>query len=838
MEVSCKIVDPFYCIWLEKGQFHIEDVDFQKIISLSKTQLEWFTNSIAVLVKEPAWKFFSKSGNDDAGITRLSKFQTPSGWFLSYEGRHWNFLNENAPSISRNPFEAPRKLGGKDEDLDRPESEPVLKSLSEKPCFRWNNSNQHADGLFTHLEDEKAAPEERENQYLKIEKTVGLPFNAATNGLSSSPHSNSLQLNIAADSHVVEELNVSPAVQPQFFNFDEPKSDSCSKKAVASTFNDSNFVIPVVKEAFCELSTEGNKEKKAHFNNSLSNNEFCPTGQVSSDFGFSNRFKNTKGSKASHVPKILKHYIRKQTSFNNVWTALLKSEFNGVSECCIWSVNVDSSSKCLNFPSTISNSKVSFLRGSPCKDDFSLKNQLEFSSPISVGSEDSVDSSNEVDLKLDCEIEKTDLNALFNDEETPSNKIPMDLPKDLFIKHCSPDVVMIQESKKDTLNSVFIKSLLSFMDIGWDFVAPVGSYEGILTMWDSSKIWITEVIKRRFSLSIKCLTLCEKVRILISLIGLMKDFQLAGAVEECHCSMSLSIQLLSWKFHCKMEVGSSNFRGWAGFILHEQLRSVKMAVKAWNFAVQAKGTDLYLLMAIGLVFPQNVALVTQFSIEEIFKAWKALGSSKAPGSDGFTAEFLIKHWSNFKDIFKSLMAVFHRNGRLNAFAKVLPECLKQVKDAIISPTQSAFIEASRGIRQGDPLSPFLFLLVSEVLGEIINKLHSNGQFEGFLVGKDMIHLPLLQFANDTLLFCKYDVQMLLQLKDAIRLFEWCSGQKVNREKSALSGVNVGEDDLIQTANLLDCKAEKLPIIYLGLPLGGYPQHKMFGNQSSIEFTRN
>ena len=47
------------------------------------------------------------------------------------------------------------------------------------------------------------------------------------------------------------------------------------------------------------------------------------------------------------------------------------------------------------------------------------------------------------------------------------------------------------------------------------------------------------------------------------------------------------------------------------------------------------------------------------------------------------------------------------------------------------------------------------------------------------------------------------------------------GLKVNWEKSALSGINVGEDDLVQTVNRLGCKAEKLPFLCLGLPLGGY-----------------
>ena len=78
-------------------------------------------------------------------------------------------------------------------------------------------------------------------------------------------------------------------------------------------------------------------------------------------------------------------------------------------------------------------------------------------------------------------------------------------------------------------------------------------------------------------------------------------------------------------------------------------------------------------------------------------------------------------------------------------------CLSNPKFSIFIDGRSrGRITVSRGICQGDPLSPFLFLLISEVLGAIINKLHlSSGQYEGFLVGKDLIHLPLLQFADDT-----------------------------------------------------------------------------------------
>lgn len=83
MEVkSCKIVDSYYCILFNEGPFHIEDVDFQKILSVSKHQLEWFVDLLFVLVKEPNWKFFIRNGNDGSGATRLTKFRAPSGWFL------------------------------------------------------------------------------------------------------------------------------------------------------------------------------------------------------------------------------------------------------------------------------------------------------------------------------------------------------------------------------------------------------------------------------------------------------------------------------------------------------------------------------------------------------------------------------------------------------------------------------------------------------------------------------------------------------------------------------------------------------------------------------------
>lgn len=116
-----------------------------------------------------------------------------------------------------------------------------------------------------------------------------------------------------------------------------------------------------------------------------------------------------------------------------------------------------------------------------------------------------------------------------------------------------------------------------------------------------------------------------------------------------------------------------------------------------------------------------------------------------------------------------------------------PRWITWIMGCVSNPKFSIFINgrpigrvhASIGIRQGDPRSPLLFFLVSKVVSALITRFHEKGKFEGFIVGVDKIHISILQFADATLLFCKYDDEMLENLRKTIDLFEWCSGQKVN-----------------------------------------------------------
>ena len=105
---------------------------------------------------------------------------------------------------------------------------------------------------------------------------------------------------------------------------------------------------------------------------------------------------------------------------------------------------------------------------------------------------------------------------------------------------------------------------------------------------------------------------------------------------------------------------------------------------------------------------------------------------------------------------------------------------------------SRFFGGSRGLRQGDPLSPFLFIIVMDVLSRFISRAVSLGSMIGFKVGEgsQAETVSHLMFANDTLILCKADAGELDSLRDILLCFQAVSRLKINLEKSELIPVGM------------------------------------------------
>eukprot|EP00268_Persea_americana_P005048 TRINITY_DN11696_c0_g1_i8.p1 TRINITY_DN11696_c0_g1~~TRINITY_DN11696_c0_g1_i8.p1 ORF type:complete len:234 (+),score=29.37 TRINITY_DN11696_c0_g1_i8:35-736(+) len=151
--------------------------------------------------------------------------------------------------------------------------------------------------------------------------------------------------------------------------------------------------------------------------------------------------------------------------------------------------------------------------------------------------------------------------------------------------------------------------------------------------------------------------------------------------------------------------------------------------------------------------------------------------------------------------------------------KWVQECVSSSWISImINGSPKGFFQAQRGLRQGDPLSPFLFLLVAEALGRIIKGAVGAGLFEGFRVARNFQAISHLQFADDTLIFCGENEDQIRNVKATLLCFEAVSGLKVNFLKSELIGIRTEKSKLLQYAEILGCKVGDLPSSYLGLPL--------------------
>jgi len=131
-----------------------------------------------------------------------------------------------------------------------------------------------------------------------------------------------------------------------------------------------------------------------------------------------------------------------------------------------------------------------------------------------------------------------------------------------------------------------------------------------------------------------------------------------------------------------------------------------------------------------------------------------------------------------------------------------------IMECVITATASVLVNGypidefcfERRLRQGDPLSPFLFLLAPEGLNVMMKAMVANRIFTPYSIGmQTVVSVSHLQFADDTLLVGIKSWSNVRALKAVLILFESISGLKVNFNKSMLFGVNVNESWLHEAA---------------------------------------
>ncbi|XP_026420299.1 uncharacterized protein LOC113316302 [Papaver somniferum] len=231
-----------------------------------------------------------------------------------------------------------------------------------------------------------------------------------------------------------------------------------------------------------------------------------------------------------------------------------------------------------------------------------------------------------------------------------------------------------------------------------------------------------------------------------------------------------------------------------------------------------------------------------------------MAKDKAPGPDGFPPNFLQANWDIIGDDLVKMVQHFFKRGlkgnkgsmgikidMAKAFDRVDWKFLHTILVKIgfnsewsnkimqrISTTSTVvllngspdkFFNPTRGLRRGDPLSPYLFFFCMEALSRTLSHDEEFGLISGVKICRNAPSINHLLFVDDYMVFCKENTIEAQNLKDILNIFGDTSGQLINFSKSGVFFSKDTDPGLMPTI----CKLLGVQILptndkYLGSPL--------------------
>ncbi|GJV91196.1 RNA-directed DNA polymerase, eukaryota [Tanacetum coccineum] len=157
-------------------------------------------------------------------------------------------------------------------------------------------------------------------------------------------------------------------------------------------------------------------------------------------------------------------------------------------------------------------------------------------------------------------------------------------------------------------------------------------------------------------------------------------------------------------------------------------------------------------------------------------------------------------------------------------------CLSSAMGSIlVNGSPSSEFKFHKGLKQGDPLSPFLFILVMESLHISFNNILNSGLYKGIRIDESLT-LSHLFYADDAVFIGKWDKANVITIVNMLKCFYLASGLKINIQKSKIMGIGTSQEEVDVAANVIGCNTFSSPFNYLGVKVGSSSSRSNFWDE--------